>query len=202
MATDFNLPLCLFPSAHWLAMGIPHAIINPNEIYLKQTYRNRYDILGVNGRLSLTVPVEGQKGMKTPLKDIRITDNSWRKQHLSTLRSAYGRAAYFEHYFGTLEACLLKPESFLIDLNLYALEWIQACVNVHYQFSDEPWQYQKGDYTYLWEPAHRWKELPPYPQVFSDRHRFMSGLSAIDLIMNKGPRSQEYIEQMLNSGVV
>ena len=202
MSSPHNLPLCLFPSAHWLVLAMPSAIINPNEIYLKQTYRNRYDILGVNGRLSLTIPVEGQKGIKTPMKDIRIIDNGWRKQHISTLRSAYGRAAYFEHYFGTLEACLLKPESFLIDLNIHALQWIQSCVKLQFQLSDLPWQYREGDYTYLWEPAKRWPELPSYPQVFSDRHAFVSGLSIIDLIMNKGPRTQDYIEQVLNMGVV
>ena len=126
MAAEFTIPLCLFPSAHWLALTSPKAIVNANEIYVKQTYRNRYDILGVNGRLSLTVPVEGQKGEKTAFKDIRLAGGGWRKQHVSTLRSAYGRAAYFEHYFDALEACLLKQETFLLDLNLRALAWIQS----------------------------------------------------------------------------
>ena len=173
--------------------------INQNEIYLKQTYRNRYDILGVNGRLSLTVPVEGQKGIKTAFKDIRIAGNSWRKQHSSTLRSSYGRAAYFEHYFGKLEACLLKPHSFLLDLNLEALEWVKlAGLPLQVKLIDEPWEFQEGDNTYLWEPSQAWPVLPSYPQVFSDRHPFMSGLSAIDIIMNKGPRTSEYLMQLTN----
>ncbi|MFM7234334.1 MAG: WbqC family protein [Flavobacteriales bacterium] len=199
MTSDFNLPLCLFPSAHWLIMASPLARINPNEIYLKQTSRNRYDIAGVNGRLSLTVPVEGQKGVKTPFKEIRILDNGWRKQHISTLRSAYGRAAYFEHYFDRLESVILKPNGFLLDLNLSALEWIVQCgIELEYVVVDEEWSYRSGDNTYLWEPAQTWPELPSYPQVFSDRHAFMSGLSCIDLLMNKGPRTNEYLAQVLN----
>jgi len=198
-----SLPLCLFPSAHWLAMAHKVAVINSNEIYLKQTYRNRYDILGVNGRLSLTVPVEGQKGLKTPFKDIRIAGTSWRKQHVSTLRSSYGRAAYFEHYFEGLETCLVKPHTFLLDLNLFALEWLNSC-GLQFQVSviEEPWEYEEGDRTYLWEPSQTWPELACYPQVFSDRHPFMSGLSAIDIVMNKGPRTSEYLKQMANTPFV
>ena len=184
-----SIPLCLFPSMHWFELATPIARINPNEVYLKQTYRNRYNILGVNGRLSLTVPVEGQKGVKTAFKDIRLAQGSWRKQHVSTLRSSYGRAAYFEHYFDTLEACIMKPGDFLLDLNLRALEWTRSCgMSFEIEVIDEPWHYHDDDYTYLWEPGHEWPALPYYPQVFSDRHPFQSGLSVIDVIMNRGVR--------------
>lgn len=203
MSTEFSIPLCLFPSAHWLLMVNSIARINPGEIYLKQTYRNRYDILGVNGRLSLTVPVEGQKGVKTALKDIRISGSSWRKQHISTIRSSYGRAAYFEHYFDRLEICLSKPQTFLIDLNLDALEWMNLCgLELQVKIIEDPWEYQQGDYTHLWEPGHTWPELPSYPQVFSDRHPFLSGLSAIDIIMNKGPRTADYLAEAANKTAV
>jgi hypothetical protein len=202
-STLSSIPLCLFPSAHWLILAAKNTCVNSNEIYLKQTYRNRYDILGVNGRLSLTVPVEGQKGMKTPLKDIRIAGQMWRKQHISTIRSSYGRAAYFEHYFDQLESCLSKPHTFLLDLNLNALAWLNACgLQLPVNLVDEAWEYREGEGTYLWEPGHIWPELPSYPQVFSDRHPFMSGLSAIDIIMNKGPRTADYLAQAANIPVV
>lgn len=203
MSANISLPLCLFPSAHWLALASPIARINPREIYLKQTYRNRYDLLGVNGRLSLTVPVEGQKGVKTPINNIRIIENGWRKQHVSTLRAAYGRAAYFEHYFDRLESVLLKQEAFLFDLNMRALDWIQSCgIDFKINLTLEPWSYREGDYTYLWEPSQRWPILPSYPQVFSDRHAFESGLSCIDLLMNKGPRANEYLARVLTDSAV
>ncbi len=200
MASISSMPLCLFPSAHWLAMAQDTVHINPNETYLKQSFRNRYDILGVNGKLSLTVPVEGQKGIKTAFKDIRIAGSSWRKQHTSTLRSSYGRAAYFEHYFDRLEGCLHKPHLFLFDLNMHALEWVKLCgLPLQVNIVDEPWEYREGDKTYLWEPSQLWPALPSYPQVFSDRHPFMSGLSAIDIIMNKGPQSLAYVMQLSNN---
>ena len=202
MTPPTNIPLCLFPSAHWFALCAKHPGINPQETYLKQTYRNRFDILGVNGRLSLTVPVEGQKGLKTPMKDIRITGTSWRKQHLATLRSSYGRAAYFDHYFERIEQCFLHTETFLFDLNLRALDTLQLCgIAMDVQIADEPWAYAPGDSSYLWEPAHSWPKLPSYPQVFSDRHPFSSGLSILDVIMNKGPLADSYIQQVINTPV-
>jgi hypothetical protein len=203
MGSVSAIPLCLFPSAHWLVMAGREVFINPSEIYLKQTFRNRYEILSVNGKMGLTVPVEGQKGVKTAFKDIRIAGHSWCKQHVSTLRSSYGRAAYYEHYFEQLETCLKRQHSFLLDLNLEALEWVKLCgLPMEVKLTDDSWQYREGDGTYLWEPGQSWPQLPPYPQVFSDRHAFMSGLSVIDIVMNKGPRTSEYIEQVANTSVV
>ena len=202
MVNNYTIPFCLFPSPQWFALCNLQPIINRNEIYLKQTYRNRYDVLGVNGRLSLTVPVSGQKGIKTPLKDIRISDQQWRKQHLATLRSSYGKAAYFEHYFDGLSDALLKPTAFLIDLNTEALEWVSRCkVDVQWTLTDEPWNYREGDWTYRWEPKYRWPEAMHYPQVFSDRHPFEGHLSIIDVLMNKGPLTGDYIRQLMNTGI-
>jgi hypothetical protein len=93
----------------------------------------------------------------------------------------------------------MKPEVFLADLNLHALEWLKSSgLNIRCALVDEPWSYHEGDNTYLWEPHQPWPDLPSYPQVFSDRHPFMSGLSVIDLLMNKGPRASDYIASAAN----
>lgn len=197
-----SIPLCLFPSPQWFALCKLLPRINPGEIYLKQSYRNRYDVLGVNGRLSLTVPVSGQKGIKTPMKDIRISDDRWRKQHLATLRSSYGRAAYFEHYIDGLETVLQKNQRFLIDLNSTALDWVTACkVGLQVTWLDEPWSYTADDWTYCWEPSYHWPSSAAYQQVFSDRHPFQGNLSIIDVLMNKGPLTEDYISQLINTGI-
>jgi hypothetical protein len=202
MTNDFTIPFCLFPSPQWFALCNLQPRINLNEIYLKQTYRNRYDVLAVNGRLSLTVPVNSQKGIKTPLKDIRISDRRWHKQHLATLRSSYGKAAYFEHYIDGLADVLLKPRSFLIDLNMESLQWIARCkIGFQLTITDEPWCYLEGDWTYRWEPAYHWPSSPVYPQVFCDRHPFEGNLSIIDVLMNKGPLAEDYIRQLMNIGI-
>jgi hypothetical protein len=40
-----------------------------------------------------------------------------------------------------------------------------------------------------------------YPQVFSDRHPFEGNLSIIDVLMNKGPLTADYIRQLMNTGI-
>jgi hypothetical protein len=83
------------------------------------------------------------------------------------------------------------------------LEWLRNCgLQLEIKLLDEPWYYREGDNTYLWEPGKSWPELISYPQVFSDRHPFMSGLSAVDIVMNKGPRTSEYLIQVANTSIV
>ncbi len=46
-------------------------ILEANENYNKQSYRNRTYILGANGKIALTVPV--QKGsQRKPIKEVKI----------------------------------------------------------------------------------------------------------------------------------
>ena len=161
------------------------------ENYVKQSYRNRFDILGVNGRMALTVPVQGQKGEKVNVRDIKIADDSWRRSHLISLRSAYGRAACFEYYFDELEKIILHRQQFLVDLNLEALDFIsRAGLLLNLEPNDEP---VPNSLTQHFEPSYEWPELPSYPQVFGDRFPFVSNLSVIDLLMNLGPKAGLYM---------
>ncbi|MEY3398060.1 MAG: hypothetical protein RL220_654, partial [Bacteroidota bacterium] len=87
------VPASVFPPAHWVQRILQGASVGIADHYCKQTIRNRYTILGVNGSLMLTVPVEGQKGQKIPLRDIRLFGNSWQSNHWHSVRSAYGKSA-------------------------------------------------------------------------------------------------------------
>ena len=41
-------------------------------------------------------------------------------------------------------------------------------------------------------------DFPPYQQVFSERTGFMPNLSCLDLLMNLGPDTQKYIQDLTN----
>ncbi len=43
-------------------------------------------------------------------------------------------------------------------------------------------------------------QQPPYMQVFRDRFPFISGLSALDLVMNLGPASVSYLRALHSPG--
>ncbi len=192
------VPLCCFPPIAWMKIITqPNAIIDPHENYVKQTYRNRYDVSGVNGVIQLTVPVQGQKGAKVPFNNIHIAGNDWRKSHLATIRSAYGRAAYFEHYFDDIKSILLGKQITLLELNMEILDWIkQSCPGFDWNLSSSHIEKCSSDYRDRFEPSTEWPNFQSYPQVFSDRFPFQNNLSVLDLMMNKGPDMFSYLQKI------
>lgn len=200
------IPLCSFPSVGWFALSLhENALINLHENYVKQTFRNRIEILTVNGRLSLTLPVEGQRGVKTPVAEIRIAGTKWRSEWWNAIKTAYGRAPYFEYYSDELESIIKGNQQLLLDFNLQSVDFLSknfklpvklnyTCVApnradaVQYRFED-----------HLFEPTGKWPVMPSYAQVFMDRLPFESNLSGIDLLMNKGPASVDSIILIKNS---
>lgn len=167
-----------------------NVVLDLHEYYEKQTYRNRFEILGVNGKMSLTIPVQGQKGEKILTKDIRIAEHSWRKQHIKSIRSAYGRAAFFEFYFDEIETVFLKKQEFMVDFSLEIIRWLRTKgIPISHQLSNEFIDYSQKEIVL----PNLDIDAPSYPQVFSDRFEFVPHLSALDLLMNLGPRSADYI---------
>ncbi len=195
------LPLCCFPPIHWVVIALrANTIIDVHEHYVKQTYRNRFDLLGVNGKITLTIPVQGQKGVKTPFHEIQIADSSWRKLHLTTIRSAYGRAAFFEHYIDELEALFQSEQTKLQSFNLDVLNWIVRCgIPMNIVLSTTHIESAANDFRNAFEPSSDWPQMPSYPQVFSDRFAFVQNLSVLDLLMNKGSGSLEYLQRINTS---
>jgi hypothetical protein len=173
--------------------------VNADVTYHKQSLRNRYSILGVNGIIWLTIPVESTKGITTPIRDIRIAGNDWRRVHWRTLQSAYARAAFWEHYNSKLQRIYAQEQKFLIDLHIEILEWINSAgISQKRSYSTQ----QTSDLLNeaLWEPNYIWPAQTEYPQVFSDRHPFQSNLSIIDLLMNLGPKATMYIDKVVIHG--
>ena len=84
-------------------------ILEANENFNKQSYRNRTYILGANGKLALTVPV--QKGsQKTLITEVKIDYSAdWNRQHWQSIKSAYGKSPFFIHYADFLEPIYENP---------------------------------------------------------------------------------------------
>ena len=92
-------------------------IIDRDEPFLKQTYRNRCYIAAANGVQALTVPVE-QPGNHCPVRDVRISDHGdWRRVHWNAIASAYGESPFFEYYQDDLRPFFERRWTFLYDFN-------------------------------------------------------------------------------------
>lgn len=71
-------------------------VIEINDNYQKQSYRNRCTIAGANGPLSLSIPIVKPKKSKNRMKDIRIADHgNWQHLHWNAIISAYNSTPFF-----------------------------------------------------------------------------------------------------------
>ena len=165
--------------------------IEHNEYYKRHSIRNRCVILGANGPLLLTVPIH--RSSQTLIKNIQIANESWKKNHINSLKSAYGSAPFFIYYFEDIKKIINKNHTFLIDLNTAILDYflnefelnksIQH-TNTYIQHYDHYTEDQRNE---IQETAEQQK----YHQVFGQN--FIKNLSIIDLIFNVGPKATEYI---------
>ncbi|MCJ7820216.1 MAG: WbqC family protein [Bacteroidales bacterium] len=198
MAGTVLLSTAYFPPACYLSLaaGSDEVRIEKWENYHKQTFRNRCTILGANGPLDLTVPVLRGSFHKTPIRDLKIDESRrWRDLHLRGILSAYSTAPYFEFYFETIKDVITGKHSYLLDLNMEALEKMLEIIRIDVrvsfteEFKDEGMV--EGDFRYLITPKKRVRrdlhKEARYQQVFSDRYGFIPGLSIIDMLLNNGP---------------
>lgn len=175
--------------------------VEVKETFPKQTYRNRALIATAEGRRALTVPL--LRGNHTRTDEVRIDYRTcWNVVHLRTLRAAYAASPYYQYYADELDALLLQPYEYLIDLNQALFEWLLRKLHVPCKLN------LTSDFVFPTGAADDWRSAfspkkefdasgyPPYYQVFADRHGFLPNLSCVDLLFNLGPDTAAYLAQV------
>ena len=177
----------------------PGILIEREEHFLKQTYRNRANIYSPDGVLALTVPVVKGSKTHTKIKDVKISyDFEWQRLHWLSLQACYRRSAYFEYYEDEFAIFYEKNYPYLFDYNEQLLHFILKSIKLKiepkYTESYETEYPSLDDYRNTMSPK---KEVDfnqkPYFQVFEDRKGFQKNLSIIDLLFNQGPNSINYL---------
>ena len=195
------LTTAYFPPVEYLSRIIAsdEVLIEREENYLKQSYRNRCYILSSQGIQTLTVPVLKGSLHKTAVKDIRIDySKRWQPVHLGALNAAYRASPFFQYYMDGFEKIILKKHPFLLDLNMELLEQIMsiACIrkSIAYTGTFTGPGSAGDDYRYLINPKISSDYQPvAYIQVFASAGRFTPNLSVIDLLFNTGPDAAGYL---------
>lgn len=179
-------------------------IIDPDDTYTKQTYRNRCRINGANKIEDLIIPVKKISNQKQLTSNVIIDyQQKWVNNHLRAIRSAYGKAPFFEFFVDEIFEIYNKKPDRLFELNrnllTKCLEILDLNVSIEYprEFSSikEKWFYKakneispkkSGEKNHLFFPVEHF-------QVFGNN--FVSNLSIIDLIFCEGPHAKLILEK-------
>ncbi|MDH3691631.1 MAG: WbqC family protein [Gammaproteobacteria bacterium] len=190
---------------------------------LGRSWMTRNRLKNDKGELWLSVPVwKKGRGMQS-IRSVEICDEKeWRRKHLLSLSQQYSNAPYREDYLPTVEEIYHKSHRLLVDLNidLITFFWrvlglksrriLQSQLGVCDKGTDlliSVCRALNAD-TYLSLPSaekhldvDKFRRngirlvfarlaLPVYPQLWGE---FRYNLSALDLLLNCGPKSLEII---------
>jgi hypothetical protein len=176
--------------------------IDIHENFIKQTYRNRYSILGPNGVQNLIVPMKKSPN-NCPINLIEIDySENWQKQHFRSLKTAYGNSPYFEFYEDVFQNLIVNHhEKYLIDYNFKTLNKVLGLLktSLEISFTQKFEPYQTQDLRLEISPKKALKSninFQNYIQVFSDKTDFVPNLSILDLIFNLGNQSKNYLSDL------
>lgn len=183
-----------------LLTGYDEVYIEQHEYFQKASYRNRCEVAGPNGRLTLSVPVVGGKDKKQYYKEARISyEHPWLKDHWNSFTAGYRRSPYFEFYEDRFEAVFTKKHELLFDLNLelfqLSMELLKLPIALKFtsNYQAKP-DSEMDDYRSYFLPKKNQDCDVEYPQVFGDRTGFLSNLSIVDLLFNEGPHALQLIK--------
>jgi hypothetical protein len=170
-------------------------VLEIKENFVKQTLRTRCEILTANGLLQLSIPVIRHLGSKTPMDEIRISDeNNWRKIHWKAIESAYSSAPFFDYYGIEVEEMIFRAENNLVKFNNYittkVLSWLDIDMTLNYstEYLNEEIVIDNRANNFT-----KFKQMKPYKQVFAKDKEFIPNLSILDLIFCEGPLARKWI---------
>tara|TARA_R110002096_G_scaffold146733_2_gene305539 strand:+ start:17731 stop:18300 length:570 start_codon:yes stop_codon:yes gene_type:complete len=182
-------------------------LLEMDDNFVKQTYRNRTYIYGANGKLALNIPVIHSQKNRQKYRDVKIfNEEKWQSLHWKSLLSAYRASPFFEFYEDELKPLFEIKTDYILDFNLKCFEVICDCLQLELNTSKNETYQNKvegiNDFRHLVNA----KKEPDYPfdtytQVFNDKHGFIPNLSILDLLFNEGPNALNYLESQTISSL-
>lgn len=200
-----RIELQYLPSVAYFACLLQHheVVIEAHEFFVKQTYRNRCQILTANGVDTLIVPVL-HSAPKMSIRDVKVDySQAWMKRHWGAIVAAYGKAPFFEYFADDFNAVYQKKNAFLFDLNW---ELLTICLKLlrlkptirlteSYQATLEESQF---DALSLFHPKKDAGHNNLQPSVVYQQNfgtEFVPNLSIIDLLMCQGSEATKILKQ-------
>ncbi len=181
-------------------------IIEQHENFVKQTYRNRTHILTPSGVDSLSIPLIGSQ-KKIKIDEIKIDHSQkWANRHWRAIKSAYGKAPFFEYYADYIKQEIYAEHKTLFALNLNLLTLCLRFLQIEetLAFTSSYQKTAENPILDLRSSIHPKKPLTsslkieyiPYQQVFGNS--FVQNLSILDLLFSEGSNAGSIIRQQMN----
>lgn len=196
------LPVFYLPPISWFSEFLNpenEVVFEQFETFPKQTFRNRTNIYGANGKLSLIIPINhnGSREFKNTEMSYR---EDWQKLHWKSIKTAYQSSPYFEYYEDKLIKLFENKEKFLLEFNIKSIKIILDILKTEKAYSLNK-EYIKNPEEVNFREKFSAKipseyEMDEYYQTFSDKMGFLNDLSIVDLICNKGPESMTYLKHI------
>jgi len=172
-------------------------ILEVNDKFRKQTFRNRTYFLLSNKVQILSVPLVYRTGDIT--KDVKIDySQRWVKDHWGAFYSAYGKAPFFDYFKDYFQLIWEEEHKFLVDLIQktirISIKLLQLSIEV--ELSSKKPNEQISDFRDAISPKESFSQRKiynpqPYNQLFGNT--FVPNLSIVDLILNEGSAAKSYL---------
>jgi hypothetical protein len=189
---------------HWMHhRGI---VLEYHEHYQKRTWRNKTAIISSTLPLFLTIPLRKGKNHEMPINLVEISyDEPWHKQHMGSLKSAYGKTAFFDEIENNLVSIYFSQPQFLWDLNLQILqsiiaffpgEWMIKYTKCYEETLTAGLDLRKG--IPAGEASISSELVPFYEQLHRFNKSHLPNLSILDVLCHLGPDTIYYLKEYEN----
>ena len=175
-------------------------LIENYEHYIKQTQRNRCDILSSAGALRLSIPLV-QKSDKEIISQKRISyAEKWQHQHWRTITTAYKNSPYFEFFEHEFKPFYETEYEFLLEYNSELLKTILNILRIKKNISSTSvFELNPSSVDDLrntnFQNNYEYISTTPYYQVFSSKIGFTPRLSCIDALFHIGLETKELLNK-------
>jgi hypothetical protein len=191
-----------FPCIAWFAdyLQSEPVIIDDQEAFVRSSYRNRCEVAGAQGKLILSVPLEGGRNARRLIADVKICYRErWQQVHWRSIEACYRRTPYFEFYESRLCGIFEHRFEYLVELNTYVLGVLLDCLKLkpHHQsvkeshpetiFEDQRQKFSPSLQDHL--------SYRSYLQPFQERNGFIPHLSVLDMLCCIGPDTITFLGQ-------
>jgi hypothetical protein len=173
------------------------------EPWRKMSFRNRCMVVGANGPILLSVPLQEGREQRKPMREVLIDNKKpWQSQHWKTITSCYNRSPWFDFFCDELADIYRQPFRFLVDWNRTCFEWVNDKLGIaqttHFTEKFQPPGDALGhqDFRNRLVPRSIETDFPEpvrYRQVFEERIGFIPHLSILDLLFCEGKNARRIL---------